>query len=123
MEIKDNFSIFNLFLDKKVKIYINQQSFYVKVPTIKEFSLNDKINATYHMWILDTDQMEKVLPLKVENPLDFVEKILFQFGMYKEYSTITETFKEVLQFFIPNIVIDYKKKQLIVDDIIITNEV
>lgn len=49
MELKDNFSIFNLFLDKKVKIYANQKFFFLRLPTIKEFSLNDKINATYHI--------------------------------------------------------------------------
>jgi hypothetical protein len=49
MLIKDNYSLFNLFLDKKVKITVDQKSFYVRVPTIKEFSLDEKINAVYHM--------------------------------------------------------------------------
>jgi hypothetical protein len=49
VEIKDNFSIFNLFLDKKVKIYVGSKTFLLKVPTIREFSLNDEINAVYHM--------------------------------------------------------------------------
>ena len=49
MEIKDNFSIFNLFLDKKVKVFVENKMFCVKLPTIREFTQGDKINAVYHM--------------------------------------------------------------------------
>jgi hypothetical protein len=49
VEIKDNFNIFNLFLDKKVKIFIDQKSFMVQVPSIREMSLNDEINSAYHL--------------------------------------------------------------------------
>ena len=49
VEIKDNFSLFNLFLDKNVKIYVDKKPFLIRVPTIKEFSTNDEINSTYHM--------------------------------------------------------------------------
>lgn len=121
MEFKDNFSIFNLFLDKQVKITVNQKSFYVRIPTIKEFSLNETINSTYHMWTMSLDQMEKIIPCK--SSFEFVNTILFQLGIYKEYNSALKSFKEGLNFFIPNIEIDYKNKQLIVDDIIITEEV
>lgn len=49
MEIKDNFNIFNLFLDKKVKIFVDQEVFQIKLPTIREFTQMDKINAAYHI--------------------------------------------------------------------------
>lgn len=49
MELKDNFNIFNLFLDKKVKIFVDQKVLQVRVPTIREFIQMDKINATYHI--------------------------------------------------------------------------
>ena len=49
MTIKDNFSLFNLFLDKKVKITVDKESFYVRVPTIREFCLEEEINAVFHM--------------------------------------------------------------------------
>ena len=49
MEIKDNFSLFNLFLDKKVKISIDKKSFYVRVPTVREFCMEEEINSMFHM--------------------------------------------------------------------------
>ena len=49
MEIKDNFNIFNLFLDKNIKIYIDKNIIRVRVPSIKDMQLNDVLNSTYHM--------------------------------------------------------------------------
>ena len=123
MEIRDNFNLFNLFLDKKVKIFVDQKFFYLRVPTIREYCLNDTINAIFHIWILPEEERAKFVPVKCEESLDLVINILFNFGMYKEYTEITSKFKQVLEFFIPNIKLDYKSKQLIVDDINITNEV
>ena len=123
MVIRDNFNIFNLFLDKKVKIYIDEKTLYVRVPTIREFSSIDQINAVYHMWILPSDKLETIIPIKSNNSLEFVKNVLFQLGMYKEFSNIANLFKISLNFYIPNIEIDYKNKQLIVDDITITEEI
>lgn len=123
MEIKDNFNIFNLFLDKHVKIYVDDKVFQLRLPTIKEFCTNDKINGYYHMWILSGDQLNKTIPLKNKSSFDFINNIIFHLGIYKEYTFITNNTKEILEFFIPKLEIDYKNKQLIVDDIIITEEI
>ena len=123
MEIKDNFNIFNLFLDKKVKIFVDQEVFQVKLPTIREFTQMDKVNAIYHIWTLPEDKMQTVIPIPCKDSFDLVNNILFKMGIYKEYSSITSGFKEALEFFIPDIEIDYKNKQLIADDITITSEI
>ena len=123
MEIKDNFSLFNLFLDKRVKIFVDKKSFYVRVLTIREFCLEEKLNAAYHMLTLSSDQLDKTLPIKIDSSFELVNNLIFQFGMYKEYASIMEYLQEAIRFFIPNIEIDYKNKQLIVDDIIITEEI
>ena len=123
MEIKDNYSLFNLFLDKKVKIFVDQKTFQIKLPTIREFSLNEKINAVYHMITLNEEKRQKLLPIQCETSFDFVNAILFQLGVYKEYATVVKNLVEALEFFIPNLEIDYKNKELIVDSIIITEEI
>ena len=123
MEIRDNFSLFNLFLDKKVKIYTDQTFFIVRVPTIKEFTSDDKMNITYHMWTMSSSRFKEVVPFECKTSFDLVVGVLFKFGIYKEYKVIVDNFKYTLDFFIPNIEIDYKNKQLIVDDIIITEEI
>jgi hypothetical protein len=64
-----------------------------------------------------------MVPIPVEDSFHFINIVLFQIGMYKEYQSVVNNFKTTLQFFIPNINIDYKQKELKVDDIIITNEI
>ena len=123
MEIRDNFNLFNLFLEKKVKIFVDRTSFYVRVPTIKEFSLQETINGIYHVWNLPTDKLKELIPLPCENSLDLTKAILFQLGIYKEYSVISDNIKEGLNFFIPGVEIDYKNKELIIEDITITEQI
>ena len=123
MEIRDNFNLFNLFLEKKVKIFVDKTSFYVRVPTIKEFSLQETINGIYHVWNLPTDKLKEIIPLPCENSLDLTKAILFQLGIYKEYSSISDNIKEGLNFFIPGVEIDYKNKELIIEDITITEQI
>ena len=64
-----------------------------------------------------------MVPIPVEDSFHFINVVLFQIGMYKEYQSVVNNFKTTLQFFIPNINIDYKQKELKIDDIIITNEI
>lgn len=123
MEIKDNFSLFNLFLDKRVKIFVDKKSFYVRVLTIREFCLDEELNASYHILTLPLDELEKILPIQINNSFDLIINLFFQFGIYKEYSSMLEGLHKALKFFIPNIEIDYKNKQFIVDNIIITEEI
>ena len=70
MEIKDNFSLFNLFLDKRVKIFVDKKSFYVRVLTIREFCLDEELNASYHILTLPLDELEKILPIQINNSFD-----------------------------------------------------
>jgi hypothetical protein len=106
-----------------VKITADGISFWVRVPTIREFCLEEGLNAVYHIWCLPDDQRKKIIPIQTEDSFSFVVTLLFQLGIYKEYSIITNQFKEALAFFIPNIEIDYKNKQLMVNSLIITSEI
>lgn len=123
MEIKDNFNIFNLFLDKNIKIYIDKNIIRVRVPSIKDMQLNDVLNSTYHMWTLPSDKMDKLLSIPLSGSFELITRIIFQLGMYKEYSEVTKNFQQALEFFIPDISFNFKSKQLIVDDITITEEI
>jgi hypothetical protein len=67
--------------------------------------------------------LEKTLPIKTTTSFELLNNIIFQLGMYREYSNILKSFNNVLKFFIPGIEIDYQNKKLIVDGIIITEEI
>jgi hypothetical protein len=72
---------------------------------------------------LPADKLQTILPIPSEDSFEFINNLIFQMGMYKEYSSVVNTTKEVLLFFMPDFEIDYKNKQLIVDGITITREV
>ena len=61
--------------------------------------------------------------MKCDSSLEFVLNILFKLNIYKEFENISRFFETALQFFIPDLTIDYIKKHLIVNEIIITDEV
>ena len=123
MTITDNFNLFNLFLDKRVKISVDKKHFYVRVPTIKEFCVEEKINAVYHVWNLPVEQMKKFTILPCTSSYELTRTILFELGAYKEYKEILASFKEALYFILPDLNIDMDNKELITNSIIITQEI
>lgn len=123
MTLKDNYNLFNLFFNKHVKIYVDQKYFHLRLPSIKDFNFNEILNSTYHIWTSPIEKLQTMMPVLCENSFDFVLHTLFQMGIYKEYTSITQNFINTLNFLIPEIKIDYKNKNLMVNDIIITNEI
>lgn len=124
MKLDDNFSLFNLFLDKKVRMYINNKFIYIRVPTIRDLQLNDYVNATYHIATTDTKKLQKMASsVEISSSLDYIKLLIFQLGMFQEYSELVSNIRTGLEFFIPGVEIDFKSKQLIVDNITITQEI
>ena len=123
MKIEDNFSLFNLFLDKHVKITVDGDSFKVRVPTIKELSLNDQLNAAYHLWILPQKKLKTIAVVPFNSSFEFLNGIIFHLGIYKEYSEVAKNFREALEFFIPGVEIDFSNKQITIEGITMTEEV
>ena len=123
MTIRDNFGIFNLFLDKKVKIFVDNKSFMMKVPTIKEFCLDEKFNAVYHIVNLPSDKMRKFTVIPCETSFELLNTIVFNLGRFKEYKDVLESFKYFLSLILPNIVIDFENKNFTINNIIMTSEI
>ena len=123
MTITDNFNLFNLFLDKRVKISVDKQSFYIRVPTIREFCIEEKINAVYHIWNLPVDKLKKFTIMPCASSYELTCTIIFELGAYREYKDILASFKEALGFIFPTLQIDMTNKKLIVNDVTITEEI
>ena len=122
MEIRDDFNLFKLFLEKNVNIHVGGSSFKVKVPTVKDLYLNNIINATYHLTTLGEKERKGIIS-NSETSFEFVDAIVFQLGMYKEYSKLAQTIVTGLKELIPGVEIDYANKQFIIEDLIITDEI
>ena len=122
MEIRDDFNLFKLFLEKNINIHVDGSVFKIKVPTIKNLYLNNTINATYHLITLGDSERKKLIQ-NVESSFEFVSTIVFQLGIYKEYSTLAQTIVGGLKELLPGIEIDYTNKQFTIEDLIITDEI
>ena len=122
MEIRDDFNLFKLFLEKTINIYVDGTSFKIKVPTIKNLYLNNTTNATYHLITLGDSERKKLIQ-NVESSFEFVNTIVFQLGIYKEYSTLAQTIIGGLKELLPGVEIDYTNKQFTIEDLIITDEI
>ena len=122
MNIKDDYNLFKLFLEKTITIYVDNTYFQIKVPTIKDLYLNSTINATYHLITLGESEREKIIP-NLKDSFAFIEAIVFQLGMYKEYSKLAQTIVSGLRELLPGVEIDYANKQFVIEDLIITDEI
>jgi hypothetical protein len=121
---QDNFSLFNLFLDKNVNLYIDNKTIKVRVPTIRELQLNDNINATYHIMTASGEKLKKMSAgVDIKDSLDYVKMLVFQFGAFKEYSKLVSNLRSGLCFFLPGFKTNFQTKELIVGDITITQEI
>ena len=123
MRIQDNFDLIRLFINKFITISVDNQDFNLRVPTISDLLLNKELSISYNLWTASLEKLQKDSGLKCDSSLEFVLKILFELNIYKEFENLSRFFETALQFFIPDVTIDYVKKHLIVNEIIITDEV
>jgi hypothetical protein len=123
MEIKDNFNLFGLFVEKRVKIIVDKKYFHVNTPSIKDFYTKDSINALYHLMIASKENIMQVVPIQCTSSYNFLHLVLFEFGMYKEFGDYVGMIKDNLPFFLPELEIDYKNKSFICNNITITEEI
>ena len=123
MRIQDNFDLIRLFINKFITISVDNQEFNLRIPTISELLLHKELSISYNLWTASLEKLQKDSGLKCDSSLEFVLKLLVELNIYKEFENLSRFFETALQFFIPDLTIDYIKKHLIVNEIIITDEV
>ena len=126
MEIRDNYSILNLFVkdNKEVKIFINRDIIKIHLKTIKEFFSNDDW-ATCYTIISREDFRSQLLPEKYKN-LDCYEQlktIIFEYGKYTQYLNVVRILREQLVSCIENLSFDFQEKEFKVENVTITSDI
>lgn len=112
MKLTDNFSVFNLFLDRSITIIVDDRySFNIIPPSLKELKTNLDVSRAYYLW-RSTDQQRKILP-KAASGFVFLYAVIFTFGMYQEVKTLRTSLIKALETIIPGIKIDGVKKVFI----------
>lgn len=67
MTIKDNYSITDLFFQKKVTIFVDNQSFVLRVPTLADFYNQPTLNRVLYLWHLSLEEISKFCFMKVDS--------------------------------------------------------
>jgi len=126
VEINSNYSILNLFIkdNKEVKIFIGNQVIILYLKSLKNFFSNEEW-ATCYTIICRDEYRKKLLPTQFqsEDSLTEIKNLIFEFGMYAQYTKIVSLLREQLSTLIHNLFFDFKKKELIANDVIITSDI
>lgn len=123
MTIKDNLSLSRLFVTKQVTIFVDQNSFTLKVKTIKDLFEDDQWNAIYHLWTLPVTKIQAMIPIKINSAWDGIDAILFKLGQYDKFRELYNLFTQYIQEIIPTVNVDFANKKITVNNITITDEI
>ena len=131
MKITSNFSITKLFSSKDVLISVIEdddnnslkKTFILKIKTIRDLLEDLDWNGALHIYCMSVDEWRKIIPMEKQESFGYLELVLFELGKYRQYSDFADNLRDYLSEIIPDLEIDYKIKQLRVNDIIITSEI
>lgn len=121
--IKDNFSITQLFMSKQIRITVDEEYFYLKAPTVKDFYTNDDFNACYHMWTMPIEKLQKYYIIPISSSFQGLQILLFDLGKYDKYQKLAKRSKQALKLILPTLNINISQRQLKISNIIMTEEI
>ena len=126
MEITSNYSITNLFLSKKIRIYINGVfAFCIKIKSIRDLIEDENWHKTYQLITRDLLDWRDSFAnqIQYDEQLYYVQVITFQLGAYKQYAHIANDINKYIQEIIPEVKINNKDKKWEVNGVTITPEI
>lgn len=125
MQIKDNFSITQLFLNKTVNVYIdNKQAFTLTAQPVKAFYEDNNWNAAYHIFSMNLKMWSELIPnVNITETWDYITAVLFQLSQFQQYKAIGDTIEHGLSCICPKCEINWHDKLVKFNDTIITPEI
>lgn len=125
MQIKDNFSITQLFLNKTINVFIdNKPAFTITAQPVKAFYEDNNWNAAYHLFSMNLKAWQDLIPnMDIQETWDYVLLVLFRLSQFQQYKEIGNVIEHGLTCTCPNCSIDWSNKMVKFNDITITPEI
>lgn len=124
MKIQSNYSISRLFIDKQITFYIeNSGSFIMKVKTIYDFFHDDEWNIAYHFLVQSVSFYQKQLNPQIDSSFAALKMLVFDLGMYKQFSKTTEYIRNTLNDLFPQMTFNFLDKEILINNLTITEEI
>lgn len=128
MQITSNFSVTKLFASKNISISIIddsglKQTFILKVKTIRDLLEDIEWGGALSILCMGVDDWGKIIPVVQSEPIDYLTLVLFELGKYKQYNEFATSLTKYLEELFPGFEMDFKAKQMRVNNITITSEI
>ena len=126
MEIKSDYSISKLFVDKTVRISADNQIINLKLRTLRDFYEDRDWNAFYHIISMSEVSLGQTLKLKEEvlkekSHYEIIKILIFDLGQFNQFKKIYTIFLDQFNKLFDKF--ELKNGEFVIDDVTITNDI
>lgn len=124
LSFKDDFSLTRLFMTKDINVRISDGgNFIFHCPSVRDLFLNEDMSLTIFCITTSDDKVQNVMSLKADNRLDFFEKLIFEFGEYKQINPLVRKILTSLKQLLPGFKLNFQTKTFELNHLTITKEI
>ena len=124
LSFKDDFSLTRLFMTKDINVRISDGgNFIFRCPSVRDLFLNEDMSLTIFCITTSDDKVQNVMSLKADNRLDFFEKLIFEFGEYKQINPLVRKILTSLEQLLPDFKLNFQTKTFELNSLTITKEI
>ncbi len=123
MTINSNYSITQLFASKEITVIVDNKSFKLEIPTLRDLYEDTKWSNIFFLWTRPVAESAKYYYKQVDRALDMITLIVFDASKYSEFTELNRLYKFYLEKWIPDIEYDYPNQELKVGDLTITVDI
>ena len=124
LSFKDDFSLTRLFMTKDINVHISDGgNFIFRCPSVRDLFLNEDMSLTIFCITTSDDKVQNVMSLKADNRLDFFEKLIFEFGEYKQINPLVRKILTSLKQLLPGFELNFQTKTFELNHLTITKEI
>lgn len=123
MDIKNNYSLTQLFATKDITIWVDGKSFLMHLPTLRDLYKDTRWNNIFFLWTRTPKEAQKYYYQPINSSYDIIQLIIFDAVQYQEYIELCKSFQKYIEKLFDNVEYDYQQKLLVINGITITTEI
>lgn len=126
MEIKSDYSISKLFVNKTISIFVEGKIIKLKLRTLRDFYEDRDWNTFYHIISMSETSLAKTLKMqedtfKDKTQYDIIKFLIFDLGQFiqfkKIYTIFLDQFNKLFDKF------EFKQREFVIDDVTIDSDI
>ena len=111
-------------MTKDINVHISDGgNFIFHCPSVRDLFLSEDMSLTIFCITTSDEKVQDVISLKAENRLDFFEKLIFEFGEYKQINPLVQKILTSLKQLLPGFELNFQTKTFELNHLTITKEI